>query len=139
MFRVAPAEPHEVAERRYHPGPTPLPTTWRTDGSEVVAVNAMVSETRGAPLPATVLVHPVEVRGQPAPVEVLLDPVRCRAERPRCVTAGGGTRRHLGRPGHRRVQRRRGACRPRRAHPRRGRARPVTRNPSSPIERGKSA
>lgn len=82
-FRVAPAEPHEVAERRYHPGPTSLQTTWHTDGSEVVAVDAMVSETRGASLPATVLVRRVEVRGQPAPVEVLLDPVRCGAERPR--------------------------------------------------------
>jgi hypothetical protein len=88
-FRVGPAERYEVARRRYHPGPTSLETTWRTDGSEVVAVDAMVSETRRAALPATVLVRRVEVRGQPAPVEVVLDPVRSRRDRPRWSRRAG--------------------------------------------------
>ncbi len=78
-FRVGPAEHYEVARRRYDPGPTMLETTWRTEGSALVAVDAMVSETSGATLPASVLVRRLEVRGQPARVEVLLDPVRDRA------------------------------------------------------------
>ncbi len=88
-FRVGPAEHYEVARRRYHPGPTTLETTWRTEGSELVAVDAMVSETSGAALPASVLVRRLEVRGRPARVEVLLDPVRDRAARPRWARRAG--------------------------------------------------
>lgn len=86
-FRVGPAEPYEVAHRRYHPGPTTLETTWRSEGSELVAVDAMVSETRGHLLPSTVLVRRVEVHGRPAAVDVALDPVRLRA-RPRWSRRG---------------------------------------------------
>ena len=88
-FRLGPAEPYELVRRRYHPGLTTLETTWRTEGSELVAVDAMVSQTHGRTLPSTVLVRRVEVRGRPAPVEVLLDPVRGRAERPRWSRRAG--------------------------------------------------
>ncbi len=84
---MGPAEPYEVAHRRYHPGPATLETTWRSQGSELVAVDAMVSETRGHLLPSTVLVRRVEVHGHPAALDVTLDPVRLRA-RPRWSRRG---------------------------------------------------
>ncbi|MBW3614557.1 MAG: glycoside hydrolase family 15 protein [Actinobacteria bacterium] len=88
IFRVGPAEPYEVVRRRYHPGATTLETAWRTDGAELIAVDAMVSETHGHMLPSTVLVRRVEVHGRPAGVDVMLDPVRSRAERPRWSRRG---------------------------------------------------
>jgi hypothetical protein len=80
---VSPAEGHEVIRRRYHPGPTMLETTWRTEGAEVVALDAMVSETRGRTLPANVIVRRVEARGVAVSIKVVLDPVRGRSQRPR--------------------------------------------------------
>lgn len=88
-FQVAPAQGHEVVRRRYHPGPTTLETTWRTEGAEVVAVDAMVSETRGRTLPATVLVRRLEVREAPVAVDVVLDPVLARSKRPRWSRRAG--------------------------------------------------
>jgi hypothetical protein len=105
-FRIGPAEGHEVVSRRYHPGPTTLETTWRTEGGQLVAVDAMVAKPAGRLLPATLLVRrgrgawPARPRGGPAGPRPL-------ATRPSpLVRPGPGPGRHVGRPRPRRVRRR---------------------------------
>ena len=103
IFRVGPAEPYEVVRRRYHPGATTLETAWRTDGAELIAVDAMVSETHGHMLPSTVLVRRVEVHGRPAGVDVDARPGPLQGRTPPLVTARAGVGGLMGRSCPRRV------------------------------------
>jgi len=77
-FRLGPAQPADVAERRYRRDTATLETSWRTSSGRLTLTEGMIGELGHALLPTTMLVRRVEVDGGPVEVGVAFDPRRGR-------------------------------------------------------------
>ena len=73
-FRLGPAEPAPVVERRYREHSATLQTTWATPGGRLTLTEGMVSEVADHLLPATLLVRRLSAEGAPALAQVHFDP-----------------------------------------------------------------
>jgi GH15 family glucan-1,4-alpha-glucosidase len=62
-FRVGPARPATVVERRYRQHTATLETTWAVGGCRLTLIEAMVAEVAGRLLPATLLVRRLSAEG----------------------------------------------------------------------------
>jgi GH15 family glucan-1,4-alpha-glucosidase len=70
-FRVGPAGPATVVERRYRRHTSTLETTWEVGGARLTLTEAMVAEVAGRLLPATLLVR--RLSAEAGPVEAVVD------------------------------------------------------------------
>ncbi|MET8231706.1 glycoside hydrolase family 15 protein [Micromonospora sp. NPDC005298] len=83
-FRVGPAAPAPVVERRYRRHSATLETTWTVDGARLTLTEAMVAELDGRLLPTTLLVRRLSAQGGPVDAVVEFDPrLGARHRRPR--------------------------------------------------------
>jgi GH15 family glucan-1,4-alpha-glucosidase len=73
-FRVGPARPLPVVERRYRPHTATLETTWAEGGCRLTLTEAMVAEVAGRLLPATLLVRRLSAEGGPVDAIIEFDP-----------------------------------------------------------------
>ncbi|WP_406079357.1 glycoside hydrolase family 15 protein [Micromonospora sp. NBC_00858] len=73
-FRVGPARPATVVERRYRQHTATLETTWMVDGCRLTLTEAMVAELAGRLLPTTMLVRRLSAEGGPVDAVVEFDP-----------------------------------------------------------------
>jgi GH15 family glucan-1,4-alpha-glucosidase len=73
-FRVAPARPAAVVERRYRRHTATLQTTWAAGGARLTLTEAMVAEVAGRLLPATLLVRRLSAESAPVDAVVEFDP-----------------------------------------------------------------
>jgi GH15 family glucan-1,4-alpha-glucosidase len=73
-FRLGPAEPAPVIDRRYREHTATLQTTWATPQGRLTLTEGMVAEVAGHLLPATILVRRLTAEGAPAQVQVHFDP-----------------------------------------------------------------
>jgi GH15 family glucan-1,4-alpha-glucosidase len=70
-FRVGPAEPYAVIERRYREHTATIETAWTVPNGRLTLTDAMVAEVGARLLPATLLVRRLTAEGRP--VEVIVD------------------------------------------------------------------
>ncbi|MGQ0434334.1 MAG: glycoside hydrolase family 15 protein [Microthrixaceae bacterium] len=88
-FRLGPADPAPVIDRRYRPNSATLETTWDTGGGRLTLTEGMVAEISGRLLPSSLLVRRLSVVGPPVPVVIVLDPrLGERHRRPRTHQRG---------------------------------------------------
>lgn len=73
-FRVGPAGPATVVQRRYRRHTATLETSWAIGAHRLTLTEAMVSEVAGRLLPATLLVRQLSVAGGPVDCLILFDP-----------------------------------------------------------------
>jgi GH15 family glucan-1,4-alpha-glucosidase len=73
-FRVGPAEPARLIDRRYRPGAATLEATWETAGGRLTLTEGMVAELAGRLLPTTLLVRRLTAEGGPVEAVVEFDP-----------------------------------------------------------------
>ena len=73
-FRVGPAMPAPVTERRYRPNSATLETTWAANNTRLTLTEGMIAELAGRLLPATLLVRRLCADGGPFDVTVDFDP-----------------------------------------------------------------
>jgi GH15 family glucan-1,4-alpha-glucosidase len=73
-FRMGPASPAPVVERRYRPDTTTLETSWAVGASRLTLVEGMVAEVAGRLLPTTLLVRRLIATEGPVEALVELDP-----------------------------------------------------------------
>jgi hypothetical protein len=96
-FRVGPARPATLVERRYRPHTATLETTWAVGGSRLTLTEAMVAEVAGRLLPATLLVRRMSAEVGAVDAVVEFDPrlgvshraPRVRRHRPAVVCEWG--------------------------------------------------
>jgi GH15 family glucan-1,4-alpha-glucosidase len=89
-FRLGPARPAPVIERRYHRDSATLQTTWAVDEGRLTLTEAMVAEVSGRLLPATLLVRRLSAGGGAAEAVVEFDPRLGEQHRPPRVRHSGG-------------------------------------------------
>jgi GH15 family glucan-1,4-alpha-glucosidase len=90
-FRLGPAEPAILAQRRYRRGTVTLDTTWRVGERRLTLSEAMVSTVAGRLLPTTVLVRRLSAEVGPVEAVVEFDPRRGERHRgPRVGRRGPG-------------------------------------------------
>ncbi|MEU4475611.1 glycoside hydrolase family 15 protein [Micromonospora sp. NPDC023888] len=83
-FRVGPARPATVVERRYRQHTATLETTWAVGSSRLSLTEAMVAEVSGRLLPTTLIVRRLSAEHAAADVVVEFDPrLGARHRRPR--------------------------------------------------------
>jgi GH15 family glucan-1,4-alpha-glucosidase len=73
-FRVGPAGPAKIAERRYRRHTATLETTWAVGAGRLTLTEAMVAEVAGQLLPATLLVRRLSAETAPVDAVVEFDP-----------------------------------------------------------------
>ena len=73
-FRVGPALPAAVIERRYRQDSATLETTWAVGRGRLILTEAMVAEVAGRLLPATMVVRRLSVEGDSVDAVVEFDP-----------------------------------------------------------------
>ena len=73
-FRLGPARPATLVERRYRQHTATLETTWTVGGSRLTLTEAMVAEVAGRLLPATLLVRRLSAEAGPVDAVVEFDP-----------------------------------------------------------------
>ena len=73
-FRLGPAGPATVVERRYRGDSATLQTTWATPQGRLTLTEAMVAEVAGQLLPATLLVRRLSADGAPTDAVARFDP-----------------------------------------------------------------
>lgn len=73
-FRMGPAGPATVIDRRYRYETATLRTTWSTAAGELTLTEAMVSEVAGRLLPTTMLVRRLSANGGPVEASIEFDP-----------------------------------------------------------------
>jgi GH15 family glucan-1,4-alpha-glucosidase len=73
-FRVGPARPAAVVDRRYRRHTATLQTTWAVGGGRLTLTEAMVAEVAGHLLPATLLVRRLSAEHAPVDAVVEFDP-----------------------------------------------------------------
>ncbi|MEN3609506.1 glycoside hydrolase family 15 protein [Plantactinospora sp. ZYX-F-223] len=73
-FRIGPARPAEVVERRYRRHTATLRTTWAVGDRRLTLTEGMVAEVAGRMLPAMLLVRRLHAAGGPAEAVVEFDP-----------------------------------------------------------------
>ncbi|MER5336056.1 glycoside hydrolase family 15 protein [Micromonospora sp. NPDC002717] len=83
-FRLGPAGPATVVERRYRQHTATLTTTWAVGSSRLTLTEAMVAEVSGRLLPTTLIVRRLSAEGATADAVVEFDPrLGVRHRRPR--------------------------------------------------------
>ncbi|MFI5929580.1 glycoside hydrolase family 15 protein [Micromonospora sp. NPDC051543] len=83
-FRVGPARPATVLERRYRQHTATLETTWAVGGGRLRLTEAMVAEVSGRLLPTTLVVRRLSAEGAAVDAVVEFDPrLGVRHRRPR--------------------------------------------------------
>ncbi|PWR10792.1 glycoside hydrolase family 15 protein [Micromonospora acroterricola] len=83
-FRVGPAGPATVVERRYRQHTATLETTWAVGGSRLTLTEAMVAEVSGRLLPTTLIVRRLSTEESAVDAVVEFDPrLGVRHRRPR--------------------------------------------------------
>ena len=70
-FRIGPAGPATIVDRRYRRHTATLETTWATDRGRLTLTEAMVAEVAGDLLPATLLVR--RLSAETGPVDAVID------------------------------------------------------------------
>ncbi|MFC0505395.1 glycoside hydrolase family 15 protein [Micromonospora costi] len=84
MFRVGPARPAPVVERRYRPHTATVETTWAVGDGRLTLTEAMVAEVRGRLLPTTLIVRRLSAEDATVEAVVEFDPrLGVRHRRPR--------------------------------------------------------
>jgi GH15 family glucan-1,4-alpha-glucosidase len=73
-FRLAPAVPAAVVERRYLPECATLETTWQTEAGRLILTEGMVAEVSGRLLPPTMLVRRLAAPDGPVEAVISFDP-----------------------------------------------------------------
>jgi GH15 family glucan-1,4-alpha-glucosidase len=73
-FRIGPAPPATIQERRYRSRTASLETTWTVQGRRLTLTDAMVAEVAGRLLPTTLLVRRLTVEGGAVDAVVEFDP-----------------------------------------------------------------
>lgn len=73
-YRIGPARPAEVVERRYRQHTTTLRTTWVVGDRRLTLTEGMVAEVAGRLLPSTLLVRRLSAEGGPIEAVVDFDP-----------------------------------------------------------------
>jgi len=73
-FRMGPAGPATIVERRYRPHTATLETTWAVDGGRLTLTEAMIAEVSGQLLPATMLVRRLSAETGPVHAVIEFDP-----------------------------------------------------------------
>ncbi|SIM60640.1 glycoside hydrolase family 15 protein [Micromonospora cremea] len=73
-FRVGPARPAAVIERRYRQHTATLETTWAVDSSRLTLTEAMVAEVSGRLLPATMIIRRLSTEDAAVDAVVEFDP-----------------------------------------------------------------
>ncbi len=73
-FRMGPAGPATVIDRRYRHETATLRTTWSTAAGELTLTEAMVCEVAGRLLPTTMLVRRLSADGGPVEASIEFDP-----------------------------------------------------------------
>jgi GH15 family glucan-1,4-alpha-glucosidase len=73
-FRLGPARPATLVERRYRRHTATVETTWTVGGSRLSLTEAMVAEVAGRLLPATLLVRRLSAEAGPVDAVVEFDP-----------------------------------------------------------------
>jgi len=73
-FRVGPAEPARLLNRRYRFATATLETTWESAGARLTLTEGMVAELAGRLLPTTLLVRRLTAEGGPAEAVIEFDP-----------------------------------------------------------------
>src|SRR4051794_27722120 len=73
-FRVGPAGPATIVERRYRRHTATLETTWAVGGCRLTLTEAMVAEVAGQLLPATMLVRRLSAETGPVHAVIEFDP-----------------------------------------------------------------
>jgi GH15 family glucan-1,4-alpha-glucosidase len=73
-FRLGPARPATLVERRYRQHTATLETTWTVGGSRLTLTEAMIAEVAGRLLPATLLVRRLSAEAGPVDAVVEFDP-----------------------------------------------------------------
>jgi GH15 family glucan-1,4-alpha-glucosidase len=73
-FRLGPARPATLVERRYRQHTATLETTWAVGESRLTLTEAMVAEVAGRLLPATLLVRRLSAEAGPVDAVVEVDP-----------------------------------------------------------------
>ncbi|MDQ7904364.1 glycoside hydrolase family 15 protein [Phytohabitans sp. ZYX-F-186] len=81
-FRLGPATPAPVVERRYRRHTATLVTTWQVGGGRLTLTEAMVAEVAGRLLPATLLVRRLSAQGAAVDAVVEFDPRHGERQRP---------------------------------------------------------
>ncbi|MEQ4300147.1 glycoside hydrolase family 15 protein [Plantactinospora sp. B6F1] len=81
-YRIGPAGPAEVVERRYRRHTATLRTTWALGDRRLTLTEGMVAEVTGALLPATLLVRRLCAEGGPTEAVVEFDPRLGAGRRP---------------------------------------------------------
>ena len=88
-FRLAPALPATVTDRRYRPHSATLETTWDTTAGRLTLTEGMVAEITGRLLPSTLLVRRLSAEGGPVPAVIEFDPrLGERRQRPQSQQRG---------------------------------------------------
>jgi hypothetical protein len=87
-FRVGPARPAPVLERRYRQHTATLVTTWVVGERRLTLIEAMVAEVAGRLLPATVLVRRLSAEGGAVDAAVEFDPRLGEHHRPPRIRRG---------------------------------------------------
>ncbi|MGW4498921.1 glycoside hydrolase family 15 protein [Micromonospora sp. NPDC004336] len=83
-FRLGPAGPATVVERRYRRHTATLTTTWAVGDGRLALTEAMVAEVSGRLLPTTLMVRRLSAEGAPVEAVVEFDPrLGVRHRRPR--------------------------------------------------------
>lgn len=73
-FRLGPAAPSPVTQRRYRGHSATLETTWETAHGQLTLTEGMVAEVSGSLLPATLLVRRLSAQGSTCEAVVDFDP-----------------------------------------------------------------
>jgi GH15 family glucan-1,4-alpha-glucosidase len=88
-FRVGPAGPATVVQRRYRRHTATLETSWAVGNHRLRLTEAMVAEVAGRLLPATLLVRQLSAEGGPVDALILFDPRYGEHHRPPRVRRRG--------------------------------------------------
>ncbi|GIG91350.1 glycoside hydrolase family 15 protein [Plantactinospora endophytica] len=81
-YRIGPARPAPLVERRYRRHTATLRTTWAIGGQRLTLTEGMVAEVAGRLLPATLLVRRLSAEGGPVAAVVEFDPRLGTGHRP---------------------------------------------------------
>lgn len=81
-YRIGPARPVEVIERRYRQHTTTLRTTWAMGDRRLILTEGMVAEVAGRLLPSTLLVRRLSAEGGPIDAVLDFDPRLGTSRRP---------------------------------------------------------
>ncbi|HEY9478325.1 MAG TPA: glycoside hydrolase family 15 protein [Microbacteriaceae bacterium] len=74
VFRMGPAGPARVVQRRYRDNSATLQTTWQVGGARLTLTETMIAEVAGRLLPATLLVRRLSATGGEAEAAIEFDP-----------------------------------------------------------------